>query len=140
MLSGRISCVRAKGFLFTFVLMSLYYCQPTISSIQLESSSSFAAESSSSFAAETSSSFAAETDTSALSESPLGYTTTEEGESEDSLWNRDFQSCGDEFTEPISQLSQISQASQWSNLSSTSNLDAIISFLETQDTSESNRY
>ncbi|KAJ8556780.1 hypothetical protein ON010_g9185 [Phytophthora cinnamomi] len=80
-----------------------------------------------------------ETDTSALSQSPQ-YTTAEEGESEDSLWNSDFQPCGDGFTEPISQLSQISQASHWSELSSTSNLDAIINFLETQDTSETNRY
>ncbi|CAH0484415.1 unnamed protein product [Peronospora farinosa] len=88
---------------------------------------------------ESSSPPAAETDTSALSQSPPGYTTAEEGESEDSLWNRDFQSCGDGFMEPISQLSQISQVSQWSDLSSTSNLDAIIHFLETQDTSEPNR-
>ncbi|KAG3098792.1 hypothetical protein PI124_g16102 [Phytophthora idaei] len=81
---------------------------------------------------------AAETDTSALSQSPREYTTAEE-ESEGSLWNGDFQSSGDGFTEPISQLSQISQISQWSELSSTSNLDAIINFLETQDTSETNR-
>ncbi|GMF51757.1 unnamed protein product [Phytophthora fragariaefolia] len=81
----------------------------------------------------------AETDTSALSQSPHEDTTAEEGESEDSLWNSDFQPCGDGFTEPISQLSQISQASHWSELSSTSNLDAIINFLETQDTSETNR-
>ncbi|KAE8882607.1 hypothetical protein PF005_g7968 [Phytophthora fragariae] len=81
----------------------------------------------------------ADTDTSALSQSPHEYTTAEEGESEDSLWNSDFQPCGDGFTEPISQLSQISQASHWSELSSTSNLDAIINFLETQDTSETNR-
>ncbi|KAF1784352.1 NUDIX hydrolase domain-like [Phytophthora cactorum] len=81
---------------------------------------------------------AAETDTSALSQSPREYTTAEE-ESEGSLWNGDFQPSGDGFTEPISQLSQISQISQWSELSSTSNLDAIINFLETQDTSETNR-
>ncbi|POM77334.1 NUDIX domain containing protein, partial [Phytophthora palmivora] len=81
----------------------------------------------------------AETDTSVLSQSPRGYTTAEEGESEDSLWNSEFPPCGDGFTEPISQLSQLSQASHWSELSSTSNLDAIISFLETQDTSETNR-
>ncbi|KAG7380846.1 Nudix hydrolase 15, mitochondrial [Phytophthora pseudosyringae] len=81
---------------------------------------------------------AAETDTSALSQSPREYTTAEE-DSEENLWNNDFQPCGDGFTEPISQLSQISQASHWSELSSTSNLDAIINFLETQDTSETNR-
>ncbi|KAL4110125.1 hypothetical protein PRIC1_001818 [Phytophthora ramorum] len=79
------------------------------------------------------------TDVSTLSQSPREYTTAEEGESEDSLWASDFQSCGDGFTEPVSQLSQISQASHWSELSSTSNLDAIINFLETQDTSETNR-
>ncbi|CAI5714111.1 unnamed protein product [Peronospora destructor] len=88
---------------------------------------------------ESSSPRAAETDTSALLQSPPEYTTAEEGESEDSLWNRDVQSCGDGFTEPISQLSEISQASHWSDLSSTSNLDAIIKFLETQDTSEPDR-
>lgn len=82
---------------------------------------------------------AAETDTSVLSQSPKGYTTVEE-DSEDSLWSTDFQpDSGDGFLEPISQLSQISQASHWSELSSTSNLDAIINFLETQDTSDNSR-
>ncbi|KAG1684546.1 hypothetical protein DVH05_010959 [Phytophthora capsici] len=80
----------------------------------------------------------AETDTSVLSQSPREYTTAEE-DSEESLWNNGFPPGGDGFTEPVSQLSQLSQASHWSELSSTSNLDAIINFLETQDTSEANR-
>ena len=80
------------------------------------------------------------TDTSVQSQSPWEDTTGEEGESEDSVWISDLQGCTDGFTEPISQLSQISQVSHWSELSSTSNLDAIISFLETQDTSETTRY
>ncbi|CEG38658.1 probable 8-oxo-dgtp diphosphatase nudt15-like [Plasmopara halstedii] len=73
--------------------------------------------------------------TSALSPSPQETIVAEED-------NEDIfcaQPCGDGISEPVSQLSQISQASQWSELSSTSNLDAVIDFLETQDTSETNR-
>ncbi|TDH72783.1 hypothetical protein CCR75_000531 [Bremia lactucae] len=81
---------------------------------------------------------AVETEALVLSQSPLGYTTAEDGEDKE-LLHSDFQSCGDGFTEPVSQLSQISHTSEWSELSSTSNLDAIINFLETQDTSETNR-
>ena len=93
-------------------------------------------------AVDSSSSPAIATDTSVQSQSPWEYTTGEEGggESEDSVWNTDLRAGSDGFTEPISQLSQISQISQWSELSSTSNLDAVISFLETQDASETNRY
>lgn len=37
-------------------------------------------------------------------------------------------------------VSQLSQMSQWSEFSSTSNLDEIITFLEKQDTVETERY
>ncbi|KAI9921295.1 hypothetical protein PsorP6_001123 [Peronosclerospora sorghi] len=80
------------------------------------------------------------TDASALSQSSRECTTTEEGESEDSLWNHDFQPCNDGFTEPISQLSQLSHTSHWSELSSTSNLDSIINFLETHEIPDTKRY
>lgn len=75
---------------------------------------------------------------STLSNSPRENKTSEE-DSEEKEWINDFQFCEDGFNEPTSQISHFSQTSQWSELSSTSNLDAIINFLETQDTSETNR-
>lgn len=95
------------------------------------------------------------------SQSPRGTTSAstafEESEnSESSLWTTsDFHhqtdadgENDDDGTEendalmlgPVSQLSQISQMSQWSEFSSTSNLDEIITFLEKQDTVETERY
>ncbi|KAF1316765.1 putative 8-oxo-dgtp diphosphatase nudt15-like, partial [Globisporangium splendens] len=64
--------------------------------------------------------------------------------SESSMWtttvsSSDFQTDdGDGMM--MGQVSQLSQMSQWSEFSSTSNLDEIITFLEKQDTVESERY